>query len=128
MECKSETEVLTKRGSRDSHERTTQFTNWKKHPPQITQRSSVRELKTISNTTETSQSSSVARKYCPAPFFFPPVLAIEAPLSLSLSLGEYLEIPAKLKPQLDFLRARLKLRLRYTIPILADDYTNTFAL
>lgn len=83
IECKSETDVLTKRGSRESHERTTQFTNWKKHPPQITQRSSVRKLKTISNTTETSQRSSVARKNWPAPFFPPvlpaiPVLPIES--------------------------------------------------
>lgn len=78
IECRSETEVLTKRGSRERQARTNQFADWKKHPPLITQRSSVLRLKAISNTTETSHRSSVARKNCPAPFFPVPVLAIKS--------------------------------------------------
>lgn len=85
-EWRRETEVLTKRGSRERQKRMTQLAVWKKQQPAMTHSSSWRLLKTISNQTDTNQSTRVAKKKVPALFSFCAVLAITHPyLSLSLA-------------------------------------------
>jgi len=69
VEWRRETEVLTKRGSREIKDRTTQLAIWKKTAPATIQSSSERLLKIISNRTETNHRIRVARKKVPALFF-----------------------------------------------------------
>ena len=83
VEWRRETEVLTKRGSRETKKRMTQLAIWKKQAPATIKRSSLRLLNAISNKTETDQSSRVAKKKTPTLFLslcLVLVLAIESDL------------------------------------------------
>lgn len=69
VEWRRETEVLTKRGSRETKDRMTQLAIWKRQDPATIHSSSVRLLKNISNKTETNHRIKVAKKKAPTLFF-----------------------------------------------------------